>query len=265
MTSEPILFLVSRGLLEHKPRMGGAIWVYLSLLDKVTKDTPAEDGKFNGLVLGGVPFKAETIAHELHEHVQTVLRSLRTLEGEGYIIRKRHAGNLSSFIVTNSKKWFWRRVSKNASSRVNENALSDAQSEQNRSVRVSENALSNKERHDRDTTIKQNKRPSAFDGSSMDLPEWLPKESWLEWCQHRREKKEPLTQLAAEKSIARLDRYRTEGYQPKDIIDHSIANGYQGLYPPSKEKPKKPGSGYHEIETRAETAERLARQKVNIV
>jgi hypothetical protein len=102
--SEPILFLVSRGLLEHKDRMGAAIWEYLWFVDRVTKDEPDGNGKFNGLVLGGTPFKAEVIAQDLHEHVKTVLQNVRKLEAQGYIIRKRHEGNLCSFIVTNSKK-----------------------------------------------------------------------------------------------------------------------------------------------------------------
>ena len=58
MTPEPILFLVSNGLLEHKDRMGAAIWEYLWLIDKVTKDEPDGNGKFNGVVLGGKPISA---------------------------------------------------------------------------------------------------------------------------------------------------------------------------------------------------------------
>jgi hypothetical protein len=160
ITQEPILFLVSNGLLEHKPRMGMAVWTYLWFLDKVTRDVPDGKGKFDGLVLGNTPFKAERIAHDLHDHVQTVLENVRKLEVENYIVRKRHAGNLCSFIVTNSKKWFWRRVSEEAQSRENANTHSEepdkaqtlTQSEPMHSLRVSQNTLTYKERHDSDTT-----------------------------------------------------------------------------------------------------------------
>lgn len=168
MTQEPILFLVSNGLLEHKPRMGMAVWTYLWFLDKVTQDVPDRKGKFDGLVLGGIPFKAERIAHDLNDHVQTVLENVRKLEAEGYIVRKRHAGNLCSYIVTNSKKWFWRRVSEKAQSRESENTHSKTdkaetltQTEPNGSFRVSQSTLSNKERHDSDTTKISSSEPKS--------------------------------------------------------------------------------------------------------
>ncbi len=179
MTPEPILFLVSNGLLEHKDRMGPALWTYLWFIDKVTKDEPDGKGKFDGLVLGGTPLKAEKIAHDLNDHVQTVLENVRKLEAEGYIIRKRHAGNLCSFVVTNSKKWFWRRVSETPQSRQSENPHSKetdkaktlSQSEPEHSVRVSQNALSNKERHDSDTTKTKtpSSNPAGFDRAVTEI------------------------------------------------------------------------------------------------
>ena len=184
MTSEsgPILFLVSNGLLEHKPRMGAALWTYLWFVDKVTKDEPDGRGKFDGLVLGGIPFKAERIAQDLNDHVQTVLENVRKLEAEGYIIRKRHAGNLCSFIVANSKKWFWRRVSENPQSGERKNTHSEdtdkaktlIQSEPSGSFRVSQNTRSNKERHDSDTTkIKPlSSNPDGFDRTVLEIWEY---------------------------------------------------------------------------------------------
>jgi hypothetical protein len=109
MTQEPILFLVSNGLLEHKDRMGAAIWEYLWLIDKVTKDEPDGQGKFNGVVLGGKPLTAATIACDLKEHLNTAKINLRALEVGGYIVRHRLPDNRFSCTVTNSKKWFWNR------------------------------------------------------------------------------------------------------------------------------------------------------------
>jgi hypothetical protein len=109
MTPEPILFLVSNGLLEHKPRMGAAIWEYLWFIDRVTKDEPDGSGKFNGLVLGGQPVSALTIARDLREHVNTAATNIKALESAGYIIRRRRPDNRCSYVVTNSKKWFWNR------------------------------------------------------------------------------------------------------------------------------------------------------------
>lgn len=109
MTPKPILFLVSKGLLEHKDRMGAAIWEYLWLIDKVTKDEPDGRGKFNGVVLGGKPLSAAMIASDLKEHINTARTNLRSLEVNGYIVRSRLPDNRFTCTVTNSKKWFWNR------------------------------------------------------------------------------------------------------------------------------------------------------------
>ena len=97
----------------------------------------------------------------------------------GYILRKRHAGNLCSFVVTNSKKWFWRRVSENPQSRQSKNTHSEGadkaetltQSERNGSLRVSQCTLSNKERHDSDTTKNKtlSSNPDGFDQAVLEV------------------------------------------------------------------------------------------------
>jgi hypothetical protein len=231
---EPILFLVSRGLLEHKDRMGAAIWEYLWFLDRVTKDDPDGNGKFNGLVLGGAPFKAELIAHDLHEHVKTVLQNVRKLEAEGYIIRRRHTGNLCSFTVTNSKKWFWRRRIENTPSDAggSENAPSEGAQPL---PRGSETTPAYKERQDRDTT-KNKTNGTAFDASQISLPSWLPQDAWQEFVQHRKDQKNPLTELAAKKTIKKMETLRAEGNDPRAVIDQTIANCWTALYPISDRK-----------------------------
>jgi hypothetical protein len=65
------------------------------------------------------------------------------------------------------------------------------------------------------------------------LPEWLDPELWAEWEQHRREKKKPMTPSSALKTIEQLATYRAQGVDLKAAINHSIANGYQGIFPPN--------------------------------
>ena len=272
MSGKTILFLVSNGLLEHKPRIGTAIWEYLWFIDRVTKDEPDGKGKFNGLVLGGQPVSAVTIARDLREHVNTAKSNTKALEDEGYIIRRRLPDNRCSYVVTNSKKWLWARRNSGENTRTETGASTGNAGTENclgpvlKAVPAhTETCTSNKERHDSDTTVKQNKRPAAFDPLSLELPAWLPRELWADWCQHRREIKKPLTQLAAKKSISSLDGYRKKGYPPETVIDHSIASNYQGLFSP-KDKPRNSGNGsYREIETRAESAARLAKEKARVM
>lgn len=81
-----------------------------------------------------------------------------------------------------------------------------------------------------ETTTETTQRKSAARPS---LPEWLDPELWEEWVQHRKEKKKPLTPSGILKTIAQLAEYREQGISLKAAIDHSIANGYQGIFPPA--------------------------------
>jgi len=91
------------------------------------------------------------------------------------------------------------------------------------------------------------KRPSTYTDTDTDtnkrknpptplLPDWLNQESWLEYVQHRKEIKKPMTALAATKAMAKLKDMANGSFTQKQIIDHSIANGWQGLFYPDKQK-----------------------------
>ena len=80
--------------------------------------------------------------------------------------------------------------------------------------------------------VKPSIKPTA---SSMKdtLPEWVDKDSWSEWVQHRHEIRKPLTPLSAKKCLALLSDYRD---RQKEIINNSIVNGWQGLWAPKSAK-----------------------------
>jgi len=102
-------FPVSAGLLEHKPRIGAAIWEFLWLLEKTTSDEPDGQGKFLGIVLSGKPVSAATVARDLHESIDTAKANLRKLVQAGYITRRLVVCGGYSYVVGNSKKWLWKR------------------------------------------------------------------------------------------------------------------------------------------------------------
>ncbi len=102
-------FPLSAGILEHKQRMGAAIWEYLWLLDHVTSDEPDGAGKFMGIVQFGNPISAELIARDLKESADTAKVNLRKLWSEGYVRRTRVVAAGYTYRVVNSKKWLWQR------------------------------------------------------------------------------------------------------------------------------------------------------------
>lgn len=53
-------------------------------------------------------------------------------------------------------------------------------------------------------------------------------EAWDEWCEYRKATRKAVSSFAAKKQFKLLLRYTEEDQQA--IIDHSIANDYQGLF-----------------------------------
>jgi len=84
------------------------------------------------------------------------------------------------------------------------------------------------------TVIKSNRkkaRAAAADPVVV-LPPWLDPPLWESWVRDRRERGHPLTQGAAELSLASLTRLRAEGWAPKVVIENAIELGWRGLYAP---------------------------------
>lgn len=72
-----------------------------------------------------------------------------------------------------------------------------------------------------------------FDAAAIPLPDFIPRAAWVEWCADRKERRKPITERGAKSQIKELARLMMlEGHQPADVIAHSIAGGYQGLFAP---------------------------------
>lgn len=62
----------------------------------------------------------------------------------------------------------------------------------------------------------------------VEIPEWMNREKWAEWEQHRKEIKKKLTPLTVKKQIKLLSNY-IPIYDL--VIEQSIQNGWTGLFP----------------------------------
>lgn len=87
---------------------------------------------------------------------------------------------------------------------------------------------------DEDEEKKPSRKRSGFDVEGMELPPWLKREVWALWAQDRKVRGKAMTEAAARLSIKKLEEYRQAGHDPQVVIEHSIANGYQGLYAPGR-------------------------------
>jgi hypothetical protein len=97
---------ISSGLLAHCQKIGIAVWVFLWMIDRTTKEVPAADGYAEGLVYGGKAIRAYDIGLDLDVPTRTIQAHLDRLVAQGYLRRiNRTQGVASGYAVQRSKKW----------------------------------------------------------------------------------------------------------------------------------------------------------------
>lgn len=107
------------------------------------------------------------------------------------------------------------------------------------------NQVNTKDKHIKDNKDNINNPPKSpravsFDASVVQLPDWLSAEIWSSWVAYRRDLKKPIkSQQTVTQAINLLDRCRLNGYSPDEIINQSIANGWQGLFEPKGARPQR--------------------------
>jgi hypothetical protein len=99
-------FPVWNGILEHREKIGPALWEFLWCVDKITK----EDEHGVGWLLGKTVIDTKTIAEDLSECPDTAYDNMERLATEGYILRKRTPRGYCIGVV-NSRKFSARRKS----------------------------------------------------------------------------------------------------------------------------------------------------------
>ncbi|HIH5382289.1 TPA: replication protein [Escherichia coli] len=107
------------------------------------------------------------------------------------------------------------------------------------------NQVNTKDKHTKDNKDNINNPPKSpravsFDALAVQLPDWLSAEIWSSWVAYRRDLKKPIkSQQTVTQAINLLDRCRLNGYSPEEIINQSIANGWQGLSEPKGARPQR--------------------------
>jgi hypothetical protein len=95
---------VWNGILEHRQRMGGAIWEFLWCIDRVTKE---KDGV--GMVLGGQPIKTQRILEDVPgSDRETIRLHMKSLEDQRYIRRRRTPYGHVIEVLNSQKRGIWK-------------------------------------------------------------------------------------------------------------------------------------------------------------
>ncbi|MEM8096714.1 replication protein, partial [Morganella morganii] len=76
-------------------------------------------------------------------------------------------------------------------------------------------------------------KPEPFDANAHPLPDWLSRDTWVNWVTYRKDLKKPIrTKQTLNGLISRLTKFYEAGYTPESVIDESISNGWTGLFMP---------------------------------
>jgi hypothetical protein len=63
------------------------------------------------------------------------------------------------------------------------------------------------------------------------IPDWLPAEAWQGYKDMRKKIRKPMTERAEQLAIATLDKLRAGGQDAAAVLDQSVMNSWQGLFP----------------------------------
>lgn len=94
--------------------------------------------------------------------------------------------------------------------------------------------LLDKTRQDKTRREKNKEQPPV----AIVPPDWLPKEIWDDYCEHRKNKRAKVTPLAAKRLFEQLDQLRVRGFDPAYVLNRSIANGWTGVFEPQRQEEK---------------------------
>jgi uncharacterized protein YdaU (DUF1376 family) len=88
---------------------------------------------------------------------------------------------------------------------------------------------------------------------TVEIPFWLPKETWEAFVEMRKRIKKPMTDYAVKLMFIKLGKLRDAGHHVGELIDKSITNGWSDVYEPKGGSP----SGVIQL-TAAERLKRMA-------
>ena len=59
----------------------------------------------------------------------------------------------------------------------------------------------------------------------------LDPEMWTDFVQHRKDIKKPLSSVAEKRMLSRISRFAEQGHNVNAMLERSIVNGWQDIYP----------------------------------
>lgn len=63
------------------------------------------------------------------------------------------------------------------------------------------------------------------------MPDWVPADAWADFAEMRKAIRKPMTKRAQQLLVGALIKLRADGHEPCAVLEQSIANSWQGLFP----------------------------------
>jgi hypothetical protein len=221
-------FPVSSGLLtpKHYQAIGSALWVFLWLIHHQYRPKNGETD--TGVVNAGGPVTCAQIGLELGIPAETCRKHVAILERGEYVRSESVAGLGKRYFIVNPIRWAL-SATKNGDTAQRGMTEHGEGVSPNLTGRVTKFGEANKEQRTQVTT-KNKTKAIVFNPAEMELPEWLPRDAWTEFVEHRKELKKTLTEQAAKANIRKLSEFWSKGQDPRTVIDQTIASGWTGLF-----------------------------------
>jgi len=81
------------------------------------------------------------------------------------------------------------------------------------------------------TTNKNDKNDKKYNPPLYNIPPFIKVGVWNEYIEMRKKIRKPMTEKAKELALKKLERFYREGQDPNAILEQSILNSWQGLFP----------------------------------
>jgi hypothetical protein len=65
---------------------------------------------------------------------------------------------------------------------------------------------------------------------NVELPEWMPMPQWEAYVEMRKKSKKPLTVMATNMAISKLEELKGQGHHPARVLAQSVFHSWQGLF-----------------------------------
>lgn len=169
------------------------------------------------MISGGKPWSDEEIAGAVRGDYSTNLRDIAELLDKGVAFRDSRGAIFCKRMVRDEQL---RRAAK-------------CRKRKSRTCHSDVTAMSANASGDGIEVLKLSSEPKPQKPKKQEfiLPDWVPREAWEGFEEMRRKISKPMTDRARKIALGKLAELKSEGHSPELVLNQSVMNDYQGLWP----------------------------------